>query len=120
MVPKSLSTAELKHLARLGAAARIAELEREIAALRRAFPRLVPAASAEPAGPDAAVPGRKFKAPARLSRRGRRSPMSAAEKRLVSERMKKDLGRAAQGQGEGVGERGTGRCVERATGIEPV
>ncbi len=84
---KSLSPIELKQLARIGAASKIKELEREIAALRRAFPSLNASSSAGPVAPEigAPKPGRKAKA----SRRGRRSPMSAAERRAVSQRMQK-------------------------------
>ena len=87
-MPKTLTPLELKHLARIGAAARIKDLEKEIAALRRAFPSLGSApdrtalASNEPAP---SKRGRKAKA----GRRGRKSPMSAAERRAVSIRMQK-------------------------------
>lgn len=83
---KALSTTELHRLARLGAAARIAELEREIAAIRRAFPGLKAAvAGATPAAVPAAVPSQT----ARATKRGRKKPMSAAERKAVSERMKR-------------------------------
>jgi hypothetical protein len=86
-VPKSLSPVELKQLARIGAAARIKELEGQIAALRRAFPNLVALSSPAAGIPDSNPPkaGRK----ATAARRGRRSPMSAAERRAVSVRMQK-------------------------------
>jgi hypothetical protein len=86
-VPKPLSAFDLKQLARIGAAARIKELEREIALLRRAFPNLSPAATPAPDGPDANPLKAGQKATA--TRRGRRSPMSAAERRAVSLRMQK-------------------------------
>ena len=84
---KSLSPVELKQLARLGAAARIKELEGQIAALRRAFPGIGALTSPAAAVQDSNAPkaGRKAKA----TRRGRRSPMSAAERRAVSLRMQK-------------------------------
>ena len=62
---------ELTRLARFGAAARLAELDRERAALLRVFPGLRAAAGSDTAG------GQK--------RRG----MSAAARRAVSVRMKK-------------------------------
>jgi hypothetical protein len=75
---------DLKHLARLGAVARLAELEQEMTALRRAFPGLrtqKPAVAAD-AGDE---PGAK--APAK--KRRRRSKMSAEQRKAVSERMSK-------------------------------
>jgi hypothetical protein len=79
---------DLKKLARVGAAARLAELQREIDALKRAFPGLriqsVDVVEApEPAAVEAARVARK------VARRGRRKPMGAAERKAVSERMKK-------------------------------
>lgn len=75
-----LSRQELRRLARLGAEARLQELKQEEAVIRRAFPELF-------------RPGRKVRdggansagAPARR----RRSRMSAAARRAVSERMTK-------------------------------
>ncbi len=86
-MPKSLSPVELKQLARIGAAARIKELEREIASLRRAFPSLGTSSASAAVAPELNAPkaGRKAKA----GRRGRRSPMSAAERKAVSQRMQK-------------------------------
>ncbi|MCX6551205.1 MAG: hypothetical protein NTY02_09415 [Acidobacteria bacterium] len=77
---------ELNRLARLGAASRLAELEREIVALRRAFPGLR-AAAGEVVPMSAPQPPGKLSA--RISRRGRRKPMSGAERKAVSDRMKK-------------------------------
>jgi hypothetical protein len=80
-----LTREELQRLARLGAQARLDELQREEAAIRRAFPDLFgrrgrgrgrSAAASE----SAAQPATKRK---------RRSNMSAAARRAVSERMKK-------------------------------
>ena len=85
---KGLSAAEINKLARIGAAAKLAELERDIVALRRAFPGLKPAASARGAGGEAAFEP-KTKLTARVSKRGHRKPMSAAERKAVSERMKR-------------------------------
>ena len=63
-----LSREQLRRLARLGAQARLEELKREEAAIRQAFPDL----------------GRTVSAGGR-----RRSRMSAAARKAVSERMKK-------------------------------
>ncbi len=87
-VPKTLTPLELKQLARVGAAARIKELETEIASLRRAFPSLGSGqerTALASSGPAPSKPGRK----AKTARRGRRSPMSAAERKAVSIRMQK-------------------------------
>jgi hypothetical protein len=62
-----------KELERLGAQARLAELQSEIAAIRRAFPGL----------------GRGRQPAAKAAPRRRRSRMSAANRRAVSIRMKK-------------------------------
>jgi hypothetical protein len=72
-MPSSLSNEQLRVLARHGAAHRIAELEAEIAAIRRAFPRI---ATQSPGSES--QPGRR-----------RRRRMSAAARKAVSERMKK-------------------------------
>ena len=84
---KKLTAAELHRLARIGAEARLAQLEREIAALRRAFPGLRsrpgPASAPATEAPPQSVPG------ATAARRGRRKPMSATERKAVSERMKR-------------------------------
>lgn len=85
---KKLTAADMHRLARLGAAAKLAQLEREIAALKRAFPGLKPRAAPAPApppgGPAPAAPD-----PAGTSSRGRRAPMSPAERQAVSQRMKR-------------------------------
>lgn len=72
---------ELRRLAKMGASARLAELERERAALLRAFPGLRAAASqsADESHAAAVSPVRK--------RRRRR--MSAANRKAVSLRMKR-------------------------------
>ena len=67
-----LSREQLRRLARLGAQARLEELRAEEAAIRQAFPDVA-------GGP--AVPGG--------GPRRRRSRMSAAARKAVSERMKK-------------------------------
>jgi len=74
-----LSRDELRRLARLGALSRLAELRREEAAIRAAFPDLFRAGRGKAAGTAAA--------PAKRARKRRK--MSAAEKKAVSERMKK-------------------------------
>ena len=84
---KKLTADEMHRLARLGAAAKLAQLEREIAALKRAFPGLKAQAAAAPAPPAGAAPPPPHDPPARP--RSRRSPMSAAERKAVSERMKR-------------------------------
>ena len=83
---KQLTPEELRRLARLGAARRLEELRQEEAAIRAAFPGLEAASSGRRRGrppASASAPG------GRRQRRRRRRPMSAAEKRAVSERMKK-------------------------------
>lgn len=93
-----LSREELRQLARLGAERRLEELRQEEAALRAAFPDLDDGgargrrgrsrpgrAAANPAMPETAA--RASASPAR--KRRRRKPMSPAQKRAVSERMKK-------------------------------
>jgi hypothetical protein len=71
-----LDREDLKRLARVGAIKRLEEIRREEAALRSAFPDLFRAGGLR------AVAGGSRK-------RGRRRPTSAAEKKAVSERMKK-------------------------------
>ena len=84
---KKLTAAEMHRLARLGAAAKLAQLEREIEALKRAFPGL----KAQPApAPATAADGAARPEPGPPVPHGsRRSPMSAAERKAVSERMKR-------------------------------
>jgi hypothetical protein len=86
-VAKKLTAAEIHRLARVGAAAKLAQLEREIAALKRAFPGLKPQAT--PAS-DAPVDDATRTAPGTpVPHHSRRTPMSAAERKAVSERMKR-------------------------------
>ena len=86
---RGLSVGDLHKLARVGAAARLGELEREIAALRKAFPGLK-AQAGEPTPPvSGAAPAASPTLTSRASKRGRRKPMSAAERKAVSERMKR-------------------------------
>ena len=74
-----LSSEQLKRLARLGAQARLEELRKEEDAIRRTFPDLFGGRGRgrRAAGAQGAAPS------------GRRSRMSAAARRAVSERMKK-------------------------------
>lgn len=71
-----MGSVDLRRLAIVGARARLQELQSEITALVRAFPEIGRAATASPAAPRRLKPGRK-------------TPMTAAERREVSERMKK-------------------------------
>jgi hypothetical protein len=90
---------DVKSLARVGAAIRLAELEREIAALRRVFPglRVLSADVVDVRDPKAAaekvarrgVSKRPETGARKKARRGRQTPMTAAEKQAVSDRMKK-------------------------------
>ena len=84
---KKLTADEMHRLARIGAAAKLAQLEREIAALKRAFPGLKARSAPAPAPPAGPAPSTPPEPPARP--RSRRSPMSAAERKAVSERMKR-------------------------------
>ncbi len=75
-----LTRDELNRLARLGARARLEELRREEAAIRRAFPELFrPGRRSAGASEGAAAP----------AKRRRRRPMNAAARKAQSERMKK-------------------------------
>jgi hypothetical protein len=87
-VPNELSKDQLQRLARLGAQARLDELEAERRAIVRAFPDLAPQRS-RPAKAGAAATAEADQAavPAKARKRGRRK-MSAAQKKAQSERMK--------------------------------
>lgn len=80
-MPTSLSRNELNGLARVGAQARLAEIDRERQSILRAFPDL--------SGGRRGRPAKKRAAAGVRARRGRRRAMSAAERRAVSVRMKK-------------------------------
>jgi hypothetical protein len=86
-VAKKLTAAEMHRLARIGAGAKLAQLEREIAALKRAFPGLK--AHAGPPPSPAADGGARPDPTPTAPHRSRRSPMNAAERKAVSERMKR-------------------------------
>jgi hypothetical protein len=72
-----------RDLALIGARTRLTELRQEEAELRRQFPELRASRGAvsTPLASDASAAPRR--------RRGRRKPMSAAQKKAVSERMRK-------------------------------
>jgi hypothetical protein len=76
-VAKKIGDSTLREFALVGARAKFAALQAELASLVATFPELAKAAGTKVA---AAVPGRK---------RGRKKPMTAAEKKAVSERMRK-------------------------------
>lgn len=75
-----LSRDQLQRLARLGALSRLDELRKEEAAIRTAFPDLFRRGRGRAASTAAAAPAKRAR---------RRRKMSAAEKKAVSERMKK-------------------------------
>ena len=80
-----LTRDQIRHLARIGAQRRLEELQREEAAIRAAFPDLRGGRGRAGRRPHAASP-----AAGAAKKRGRkRRKMSAAERRSVSERMKK-------------------------------
>jgi hypothetical protein len=83
IMASELSKAELTRLARLGAQARLAELEAERRVILRAFPDLTVAAPRP-----GVASGTATTAPPKKKARKRRK-MTAAEKKAVSERMKK-------------------------------
>jgi hypothetical protein len=74
---------DMKAFARAGAIARLNELQHEMERIGRAFPGL------RTATPGRATPAGKVSARATAAPVGRRKPMSAAEKKAVSERMRK-------------------------------
>jgi hypothetical protein len=78
---KQLSDDELKRLAKLGAHARLEQLEVERRAILRAFPGL---AAAKPAAAEARATAQ---APSKKTRKRRK--MTVAERKASSERMKK-------------------------------
>ncbi len=75
-MPRALDPSELRRLARVGAQARLAELEQERAAILRLFPELGRGATTTPAAATQATPVR------------RRRRLTPAERRAISERMK--------------------------------
>jgi len=82
IVPTSLSRPELLRLAAAGAQARLRELQQEIASIYRSFPQLRRSGSSSRAAGDGATRGRR--------KRGRRTRgWTAAQRKAVSNRMKK-------------------------------
>ena len=89
---KRIAQAELRELALVGARARLLTLRTEIASLVRLFPELGRGSQLK-AGEESGVRKRRKKP-------GRKHPMSAAERKAVSERMRKYWAerRAAKGK----------------------
>ena len=84
-----LSRDQLQRLARLGALSRIEELRKEEAAIRAAFPDLTEGGARGRRGRRPGRPAATAKDTGVPAKRGRRRKMNAAERRAVSERMKK-------------------------------
>ncbi len=85
-----LSRQDLTRLARLGATTRLEELRQEEAAIRSAFPDLLRASPGRPRSTrktEASQPAEE--SATETPTRGRRSGMSAAGRKAVSERMRK-------------------------------
>jgi hypothetical protein len=82
-----MASVELRQLALVGARARLQELQGEIAALVRAFPEI------GRAGARTAATSIKRRKP------GRKTPMTAAERKEVSERMKRYWASRRAGKG---------------------
>jgi hypothetical protein len=82
-VAKKIAESELRSLALVGARARLITLQGEVASLLATFPELRSGRLARGASADGSAAPRKGKKP------GRKRPMSAAEKKAVSQRMKK-------------------------------
>jgi len=80
-----MTTMDIRTLARAGAVARIKEIQAELASIVKIFPHLQSGSAVSPAMPDSAdvdVSARR--------RRARKKPRwSAAQRKAVSERMKK-------------------------------
>ena len=75
-----IAAVDLRRLAVVGARARLMELRAEMASLVRAFPEI---------GRGSAVVAGSGTVAVRRGKPGRKTPMTAAERREVSERMKK-------------------------------
>lgn len=82
-MPRLSHTETLRAYARLGAMRRLEELRQEEAAIRAAFPELFRGRAGQGAAAASSAPNGD------AARRRRRWKMSAAQKRAVSERMKK-------------------------------
>jgi hypothetical protein len=96
---RELSMEELKRLARLGAQARLGQIEEERRSILLAFPGLTPTLARRT--PEGAAGGQPEAAgPTRKPGRRRRRKMTAAEKKTVSERMKKFWAARKQGDAQ--------------------
>jgi hypothetical protein len=84
-----LSRQEMHRLARLGAQARLEEMRREESAIRRAFPELFKSATRPVAAASAGRVAGGVADGTEPKRRRRRTNMSPAMRKAVSERMKK-------------------------------
>ncbi len=80
---KKIAESELRSLALVGARARLSTLQAEIASLLATFPQLRSGRLTRAGSAGVDVARRRGKKP------GRKRPMSAAEKKAVSERMRK-------------------------------
>jgi hypothetical protein len=91
-VAKRIAQAELRELALVGARARLLALRTEMASLVRLFPELGRGSQSKAVGELGVTKRRK--------KPGRKHPMSAAERKAVSERMRKYWAerRAAKGK----------------------
>lgn len=94
-MPHELSKEQLQRLARLGARARLDELEAERRAILRAFPGLSSAVAGRAA---ASGDGTEAEATGRKPRRRRRK-MAATQRKALSERMKKYWAERRKAQG---------------------
>jgi len=81
-VAKRIAQAALRELALVGARAKLLTLRAEMASLVRLFPELGRGSQAKSSGAELGLTKRRKKP-------GRKHPMSAAERRAVSERMRK-------------------------------
>jgi hypothetical protein len=83
----NLTRDTIRSYARLGAMRRLEELRQELASIRAAFPELFRGGQPASAVPSAKATAADAMGPRR--RRRRRPPMSPAQRRAVSQRMKK-------------------------------
>jgi len=93
-VATDLTREQLRQLARLGAVRRLEEIREEEAAIRAAFPDLIESGRGRRRGrrrgrPPGTSSGAGGTVGAKRGRRRRRRKMSTAERRAVSERMRK-------------------------------
>jgi len=79
-----MARVDMKALAQLGASARIAELEAELAEIRKTFPALATRRRVQDGGAGGTLLPEGGK-----KKRRQRAPMSAAQRRAVGVRMKK-------------------------------